>query len=117
MQLVITSRRFELEPDDRTYAERRLAFALGRFADRVIRATLTFQDVNGPRGGVDKLARLILQVRRAESIAVTSEAATIREAADLVAERAKRAVARHCRRIRTRRSRADGFKDLPSIGA
>lgn len=33
---------------------RRLRFALGRFAPRVATARVWLEDVNGPRGGVDK---------------------------------------------------------------
>jgi hypothetical protein len=37
----------------REYAERRLSFALRRFARQVQRATVRLVDVNGPRRGVD----------------------------------------------------------------
>jgi hypothetical protein len=36
----------------REYAERRLSFALRRFADQVQDVTVRLVDVNGPRGGV-----------------------------------------------------------------
>ena len=38
------------------HARRRLDFALGRFTGRLSGVHLSFEDTNGPRGGVDKLA-------------------------------------------------------------
>ncbi len=36
------------------HARRRAGFALDRFAERIRHVSLRFEDVNGPRGGVDK---------------------------------------------------------------
>ncbi len=36
------------------HARRRAGFALDRFAERIRNVSLRFEDVNGPRGGVDK---------------------------------------------------------------
>lgn len=54
MQLQIQGVMFELDDELKTYAERRLQFAFGRFAPRISRVSLSLKDVNGPRGGVDK---------------------------------------------------------------
>lgn len=49
---------------------RRLLFAIGRWADRVRRVRASFEDVNGPRGGVDKRCAIeihgVLGVRRVD---------------------------------------------------
>lgn len=104
MRIVINSRTFDLNQGDRNYAERRLSFALGRFSNRVVRVTLTLDDMNGPRGGVDKCARMVIQLSRGEPVAITSEAVAVREAVDLAVDRAKRAVSRRFDRIRMRRN-------------
>ncbi len=36
------------------HARRRLGFTLDRFAERIQHVSLRFEDVNGPRGGIDK---------------------------------------------------------------
>lgn len=54
MQLQIRAVNCEMDADLRDYIERRLRFALGRFADRIGRVTARLSDVNGPRGGIDK---------------------------------------------------------------
>lgn len=38
----------------RQYVERRLRFALGRFAHRLDQLQVRLEDVNGPRGGLDQ---------------------------------------------------------------
>ena len=43
------------------HLERRLRFALGRFAPRVRRVRALLEDVNGPRGGVDKRCAIEIQ--------------------------------------------------------
>ena len=42
----------------RTYVDRRVRLVLGRFGRKVAHVTVRFTDVNGTRGGVDKLCRV-----------------------------------------------------------
>ena len=51
MQLRIIARNVDLTPALRQFVERRLRFALGRFAPRVGRLLVRLTDVSGPRGG------------------------------------------------------------------
>ena len=59
----------------REYAERRLAFALRRFEDRVRHLTVRLSDVNGPRGGVDSRCSITLQLRDGRCIGVETTSA------------------------------------------
>ena len=53
-----------IDPDTlRTYAERRLAFALRRFENRARRIVVRLGDINGPRGGVDSRCSITLKLR------------------------------------------------------
>ena len=47
----------------RSYAERRLTFALRRFENRVRHLTMRLEDINGPRRGVDCRCSVLLQLR------------------------------------------------------
>lgn len=49
--------------DKRHQVERRLLFALGRFAQRLGHVQVWLVDVNDPRGGVDKTCRIVAHVR------------------------------------------------------
>src|SRR4051812_12636710 len=52
-------------------AERRLQFALGRFAGRIRRVDARLADVNGPRGGVDQVWQVIVRLtRRAPAVVI-----------------------------------------------
>ena len=58
MPIQIVARNLELTSVQREIVERRLAFALGRFGDRVGRVTVSLEDLNGPRGGLDQHCRI-----------------------------------------------------------
>ena len=58
MPIQIVARNLELTSAQREIVERRLAFALGRFGDRVARMTVSVEDLNGPRGGLDQRCRI-----------------------------------------------------------
>lgn len=95
MRLEFVGRRHvELTAALRTYVERRLRFALGRFGGRIARVTVRFWDVNGHRGGVDKRCRLDVTVRPLGKVVVEDTAAQFHAAVDRAAERAARAIRR-----------------------
>ncbi len=54
MQVEVRSRGIEGGRELTEYVNRRLGFALGRFGDAVKRVRVVIEDVNGPRGGLDK---------------------------------------------------------------
>jgi putative sigma-54 modulation protein len=45
----------------RAHVERRIGFALARFSDQLGSVLVRLDDVNGPRGGVDKRCRVLLR--------------------------------------------------------
>jgi ribosome-associated translation inhibitor RaiA len=63
-----------IEPAVHAYAQRRLSFALRRFADRIQRVTVRVVDVNGPKGGVD--SRCLVEADLAGGASVRAEATT-----------------------------------------
>jgi hypothetical protein len=65
----------ELSVALRAHAERCLAFALRRFARRIDRVTVWLEDVNGPRGGVDKRCRIAVRLRP-NGVAFVAKSAT-----------------------------------------
>jgi putative sigma-54 modulation protein len=54
MRVEIHSRGFELTPPIKDHALKRLHAAVARFEGQVAGVYMTLQDVNGPRGGLDK---------------------------------------------------------------
>ncbi len=84
----------------RQRVERRLAFAIGRFHDRLGRVAVHLSDVNGPRGGVDKHCRIIADVLGSEPVVVEDAAARLDTLIDRAADRIGQSVRRRLERVR-----------------
>ena len=109
MKLVIHHRALELSAEERENLERRLHFALGRFAARVTGVTVRLTDVNGPRGGPDKRCCLAVRLKPAGAVIVEDVDADLTVLVDRAADRAGRAVARLLDKRRSaRRPEGDG---------
>ncbi|NML27697.1 HPF/RaiA family ribosome-associated protein [Zoogloea dura] len=76
----------------RNHANRRIRAALGRFGQAVQSVTVRLSDVNGPRGGADKLARIVVQLKN-RSLVMEEIGADMREAIDRLADRVQYKVA------------------------
>jgi putative sigma-54 modulation protein len=86
----------------REYAERRLSFALRRFAHQVQHVTVRLVDVNGPRRGVDSRCSITANLVDGRRIFVEASAAwpfaAVTQAAHRLNESIRREVGRHSRR-------------------
>ena len=100
MKVLIRSRHLRAGVRLRDYVLRRLQFSLGRFSRRVDRATVHLVDVNGPRGGEDKVCRIEVRLRPGGSVFVEETAAAISMAIAGAADRVSRAVAKTLARRR-----------------
>lgn len=74
------------------YIRKRLAERLERFADRIERLTIRFEDVNGPRGGVDVVCRAKVVLSGLPSVVVETRGETDRLAFGLLVTALSRAV-------------------------
>ena len=93
----------------RAYVERRLQFSLGRFSRRVERAMVHLADVNGPRGGEDKVCRIEVRLRPTGNVFVEESGCAILAAVAGAAERVGRAVSRAVERRRDINRAAPGW--------
>ncbi len=86
----------DLEDALRDDVHRRLARKLGGHADRVARVRVRFEDVNGPKGGIDVACRIEAVVSGQPSIVVEERAVeaalAFRRAADVVGRTVHRAL-------------------------
>lgn len=76
------------------HTQRRLAFALSRFSTHLDRILVRFSDLNGPRGGTDKVCQVDLQLKGLGPASVEARDADLYAAVDLAAAKAGRRVAR-----------------------
>jgi putative sigma-54 modulation protein len=107
MKVEVKGRHLDVSEALRAYAERRLHFAIGPFEARITRAEVCIADVNGPKGGVDKLCAIAVRLAGTGWLFATAESTNAYSAIDGAASRMRTVVAR---RIRTRlkpRFRAD----------
>jgi ribosomal subunit interface protein len=84
----------------RNTIERRMAFALGRFGARISAVTVWLSDVNGPRGGVDKLCQVQVALASGPALRVEQADADLYTAIGRAADRVGRVVARDLARRR-----------------
>ena len=101
MKIDIRRHHVELTEALRAHVERRLRFALGRFGARITAATVTIEDLNGPRGGVDKQCRITVALASAGHLRVEVLDTEVTPAVDQAADRIGRTVAREFERHHT----------------
>ena len=94
-----------LDADDRAYLRRKLGMKLGKFARAVERVTVRVRDVNGPRGGVDKLCSIKVVLTGLPSVVVEQKHASLQVAMDAALRRTEAAVRRSVKRRTTRARR------------
>lgn len=95
----------------RDVAVSRIEFAMRRLRWMAPRARVQLEDVNGPRGGVDKRCRIELRAPAGQPVVVTSMATDWRSALDAALSSAVRALLRWWQRHRRRSAAA---RRLPS---
>lgn len=95
-------------PSDRDYIRRKLDRKLGKFSRHVERTSVRIEDVNGPRGGIDKRCRIKAVLRGLPSVVVEERHETLQAAIDGALSRVTLAVrqATDSRRSKGTRRRA-----------
>ncbi|HJW32883.1 MAG TPA: HPF/RaiA family ribosome-associated protein [Holophagaceae bacterium] len=84
----------------RAHAHRRLAFALSRFEPSLRRVRLHLEDMNGPKGGVDKRCRVVLHLVNGGQVLAEDASADAYDAISGAVERALRGLTRGLERLR-----------------
>jgi len=102
MDIQIIAKQVTVSDTTRGLVHRRIGFALGRFESRIARVVVRFEDLNGPKGGIDQRCSIDVQMRprgevRAEVIDTTLESAVHR-----ATERASRGIANQIEREQSR---------------
>jgi len=90
---------------DRDDLRRKLGRKLGKFATAIERASVRIEDVNGPRGGVDKRCEIKVVLSGLPSVVVTEQQHSLQAAMDRALDRTERTVRRALKRRRTRAAR------------
>jgi CBS domain-containing protein len=107
----------DLSADDKRYIRLKLGRRLGKFARSIERVSVRTEDVNGPRGGVDKVCRIKVVLSGLPSVVVEQRDASLSAAVDGALAGTERAVRRALGRRRTKpiRQAAGGRSWEPAL--
>lgn len=94
MKLEVRGLNVEITDSLRAYAQRRLGFALDRYAERIRTMRLKLGDMNSSRGGVDKRCQLAISLAHSSPITLESRASTVQGAVDRIASKVRSFVER-----------------------
>jgi putative sigma-54 modulation protein len=108
MELVMRGHGIRMNAALSGFCRRIVTGGLDRLRGRLRQVLVFVEDVNGPRGGVDKHCRLVLAVTDGHSLVVESVAADVASAIVDATHRAKQSLARRLARLRTSRRRSRG---------
>jgi ribosome-associated translation inhibitor RaiA len=103
----------ELDDEARTFIRRKVDRAFQKFESSVQRVTLRLADVNGPRGGVDRVCRLKVVLRENPILVIEKHDASWTVAVNTAVASAEKAVRRVLQRTRTKPMK----KSVASAGA
>lgn len=102
MQIEIWGREIQMSERLHDHIERRVHFALERFAERIKRVRVQVRDLNGPRGGVDKSCQLVISLVPAATVVLETRGSNIYAAIDCLVGRAATSVVRRLKRTHGR---------------
>jgi ribosome-associated translation inhibitor RaiA len=112
MLVQVSGKGFELSEELRTYVEEKLTTALARFSPRVAIARAFLADENGPKRGLDKSLRLVIDIERLPLIVVEEKGESWYSVLEESVERAAHAVSRQIDRVRSKTNRTSMSGDL-----
>jgi ribosomal subunit interface protein len=112
MKVEIRGKEVRITEALRGHIERRITFALGRFARRIRSVLVRVADLNGPRGGIDKHCRVAIVLAPSTTVVLEDKDANVYAAVDRVADKANRYVARKFRRAHGWSMTFDRFQEL-----
>ena len=107
MEMRITGNNVSVSDALRSYTERRLRAAVAGVARRLEEVEVRLSDINGPRGGVDKLCGIRIVMRRAGVVFVRASGSDAYSTVDKAASRLRSALGRRLGRHRSKRRRSD----------
>ena len=94
MRIHIHSKDIDLTESLRKHIAKRLAYSLNHGGDMISRVVVRLADVNGPRGGIDKICGIEVRLKGASAIAIDDTQSDLYVAIDRAAERTGRTLDR-----------------------
>lgn len=102
MKTELRAKNIQQPQDYQEHASRKIALELSRYRDRLSGVTVWLEDLNGPKGGVDKRCRVRVNGPEVGQIVAESRDVDLKTALGRAISIAGRAVARSLRRLQRR---------------
>lgn len=103
MDVQMVAQEFSLTPSLRGHLLRRLHLAFAHAHDRAMRVVVRLRDLNGPRGGQDKLCQVSITMPGRPALVIREVHADMYAAIDLAVKRAAYSAMRIAERMRKER--------------
>jgi putative sigma-54 modulation protein len=103
MELTISSQNLHVDEDTELHVRRRIDFALEQFNSWITRVQVHLEDVNGPRRGVDKQCRILVNIKGGKTLKVEDLDTDIIAAVNRAADRVGQVVSREIDRRREKK--------------
>lgn len=100
MNITTTAQNFDTSVALNTFVRSRLKNALARLDADIIAVDVFMRDLNGPKGGIDKQARVRVQMRNRQVITVDAQHENLYAAVRAAVKRTQQAVRRHLQKSR-----------------
>ena len=100
MKIEIRTQGVDLTWSIEQFAHTQVESSLRAFSEMVSSVELSLKDINGPKGGVDKLVRVKTRLRTGKVLAVESTRASLYSAIAVSLQRTKRSVRRNLKRYK-----------------
>jgi len=105
MKISVRPRDIEWSDELQKQVERSIALAVDRYGTRVTHISVYLADLNGPRGGVDKLCQITADLRGSSSVLILERGDDLAVTINRAARRLGYRVGRTIQRLRTRAAR------------
>lgn len=106
MQMTIQSRGQNLTESIREHIEHRIFAALDQHEHRIQGVEVLVSDVNGPRGGIDQVCRVVVRLTNGMTLRHERRGIDLYANVSLAADKVKRRVGRQIAKLRDNRKRS-----------
>ena len=103
MEVEIRSQNMHVDDETQSHVERRMEFALKQFNSWITRVQVHLEDVNGPRRGIDKQCRILVNIKGGKTIKVEDLDVDMIAAVNRAADRLGQVVSREVDRRREKK--------------
>jgi putative sigma-54 modulation protein len=104
MELEIRAQNLHVDDATESLVRQRMDFALKQFDSWINRVQVHLEDVNGPRGGIDKQCRILVGIKGGKTIKVQDLDANLIAAVNRAADRVGHVVGREVDRRRNKKA-------------